>query len=60
MTRSGSIRAASNFYLGEAYKLKGQGQKALSYYEAASKSSQWKRAAEYEIDIIKNPDKYAY
>ncbi|MBD3224824.1 MAG: tetratricopeptide repeat protein [Caldithrix sp.] len=60
MSRNSLIVAGSNFYMGEAFKNTNQKQKALKYYERATKHSAWKQAAEYEIDLIKNPDKYAY
>ena len=60
MSRNAMIIAGANFYLGDAYKHKGQKQKALQYYEKAAKHRVWKQPAEYEIDMIKHPDKYAY
>ena len=57
-TRSNTIKAGSNFHLGEVFRDTGQKQKALQYFQIAAKNSSWKQAAEYEIDIIKNPDKY--
>ncbi|RMH61432.1 MAG: tetratricopeptide repeat protein [Calditrichaeota bacterium] len=59
-SRKSAIKAASNFYLGEVYKHTGQKQKALRYYAEAAKNRSWQKAANYEIDLIKNPDKYAY
>lgn len=59
-SRSKTIKDASNFYLGDAYKKMGQKQKAMKYYQRAAQSSQWKRSAEYEIEAIKNPEKYSY
>ena len=50
----------ANFGLGEVYKQLGQSQKAIEYFRKAARNRQWKAAAEYEIDIIQNPDKYAY
>ena len=58
-TRSSSIKAASNFYLGDVYKKTGRKQKAIQYYKKAAKTSTWKQAADYEIDILRNPDKYS-
>ncbi|MBN2424707.1 MAG: tetratricopeptide repeat protein [Calditrichaceae bacterium] len=58
-TRKNAIKSAANFYLGETYKKMGRSAEAVRYYSEASKTSQWKQAAEYEIDLIKNPDKYS-
>jgi len=57
-SRNSSVVAGSNFYLGEVYKLTNRNQKALKFFERATKNNRWKQAAEYEIDLIKNPDKY--
>ncbi len=58
ISRSSRVKAGSNFYLGEVYKKTGQTQKALLSFQKAANNSAWKQAAEYEIDLIKNPDKY--
>lgn len=60
ITRKSSIKAACNFYLGEVYKKQGQTQKAIRYYTEASQNRVWKQSADYEIDMLKNPDKYSY
>lgn len=60
LTKRASIKAACNFHLGEVYKFKGQSQKAISYFKKSARSRNWKQASEYEIDLIKNPDKYSY
>ena len=59
-SKSQSIIGGSNFGLGDIYKRRGQNQKALGYFRKASRNRQWKAAADYEIDMIQNPDKYAY
>jgi protein O-GlcNAc transferase len=59
-TRKNNVKAACNFNLGLVYKNKGQSQKALKYFKKATGNKSWKQSAEYEIDIIKNPDKYSY
>ena len=58
MSKSRSRKAGANFNLGKIYQALGQKQKALKYYREAAKNNSWKQAAEYEIDIILNPDKY--
>ncbi len=60
LTRKSSVKAACNFNLGIVYKNKGQSKNALKHFKAAAKNRSWKQPAEYEIDIIKNPDKYSY
>jgi tetratricopeptide (TPR) repeat protein len=59
-SKSQSIIGGSNFGLGDIYKRRGQNQKALEYFRKASRNRDWKAAADYEIDMIQNPDKYAY
>ncbi|KAA3617219.1 MAG: tetratricopeptide repeat protein [Calditrichaeota bacterium] len=59
-TRRSNVKAACNFNLGIVYKNKGQSQKALKHFREAAKNRSWKQSAEYEIDIILNPDKYSY
>ena len=44
--------------MGEVYKLTNRKQKAIKYYQRAAKNRRWKQSADYEIDLIKNPDKY--
>ncbi len=58
LSRSSTIKAAANFGLGEVYKKRGQKQLAIQYYQKASRDRNWKQAALYEIDMIKNADKY--
>ena len=60
ITRKESIKAACNFYLGEVYKYLSQKRKAIQYYKKAAKNRSWKAPAEYEIDILENPEKYSY
>lgn len=60
VSRKDNIKAACNFYLGEIYKKQGQTQKAIRYYTEASQNRSWKQSADYEIDLLKNPDKYSY
>jgi len=57
-SKSQSIVGGANFGLGEVYKALGQTQKAIASYEKASKNRAWKASADYEIDLLKNPDKY--
>ena len=57
-SKSQSIVGGSNFGLGEVYKFLGQKSKAIQYYKKASKNRTWKAAADYEIDLLENPDKY--
>lgn len=57
-SRSGSIKAGSNFYLGEVYRMSGRKTKALRSYAKAAKDRRWKQSADYQIDLLKNPDKY--
>jgi len=59
-TRKSNVKAACNFNLGVVYKNKGQSQTALKHFRIAAKNRSWKQSAEYEIDIILNPDKYSY
>jgi len=59
-SKKSSIIAACNFYLGDVYKHKGQTQKAIQHFQKAANNRSWKQPAEYEIDILKNPDKYSY
>jgi predicted negative regulator of RcsB-dependent stress response len=58
LTRNDNIKAACYFYLGEVYKHKSQTQKAIEYYAKSAKNRSWKQPAEYEIEILKHPDKY--
>ncbi len=57
-SKSQSIDGGSNFGLGEVYKFLGQKQKAIQHYEKAARNRSWKASADYEIDLIRNPDKY--
>ena len=59
MTRSAIKKGGANFNLGKIYQSLGQNQKARQYFKEAAKNSSWKQPAEYEIDIIDNPDKYS-
>ncbi|MFQ5638010.1 MAG: tetratricopeptide repeat protein [bacterium] len=43
---------------GKASKCLGQFNKAISYFELVKRDRQWKKTAEYEIDLIVNRDKY--
>lgn len=56
--RSSTIKAGSNFYLGEVYRMSGRRTKALQYYTKAAKDRKWKQSADYQIDLLRNPDKY--
>ena len=57
-SKSQNIVGGANFGLGEVYKALGQKTKAIQAYEKASKTRAWKAPADYEIDLLKNPDKY--
>lgn len=59
-SRKQSIIGGSNFGLGEVYKKLGKNQQALEYFRKAARDRKWKASADYEIDMILNPDKYAY
>ena len=52
-------KGGANFGLGEVYKKLGQTSKSISFFEKAAKSRSWKANAEYQIDILKNPEKYS-
>lgn len=58
--RRSIIKASANFGMAEIYKKQGKTSLAIKHYQEAAKDRNWKQAAEYEIDILKNPDKYAY
>jgi len=58
MSTNSTIKAGSNFYLGEVYKMTGRKTKALLHYGKAAKNRRWKASADYQIDLLKNPDKY--
>ena len=58
-SKSQGIVGGANFGLGEVYKSYGQTQKAIRYYQQAAKTRSWKASADYEIDLLKNPDKYS-
>ncbi|MGD9898224.1 MAG: tetratricopeptide repeat protein [Calditrichaceae bacterium] len=60
LSTSSTIKAGANFNLAEVYKGTGQTQKAIQYYKMAASDRSWKQAAEYEIEILTNPDKYSY
>lgn len=57
-SKNSSVIAGVNFHLGEAHKFTNQKQKALKFYKRAGKNRRWKQAADYEVDLIRNPDKY--
>ncbi len=56
--RKSVIKGGANFGLGEAYKNLRNASKALEHYRLAAKDRSWKQSAEYEIDLLQNPDKY--
>lgn len=56
--RKSVVKGGANFGLGEAYKNKRNSSKALEHYRLAAKDRSWKQSAEYEIDLLQNPDKY--
>ncbi|MCH7673642.1 hypothetical protein IH879_01655, partial [candidate division KSB1 bacterium] len=43
---------------GKACKELGQFNEAIKYFGISGKSRVWKKTADYEIDLIKNRDKY--
>ena len=59
-SRKQNVLGGANFGLGEVYKKLGNNQKALEYFRTAARDRKWKASADYEIDMILNPDKYAY
>ncbi len=50
--------APAAYEAGKASKELGQYDQAISYFRIAQKDRQWKRTADYEIDLIVNRDKY--
>lgn len=50
--------APAAFEAGKASKDLGQFNQAIDYFKIAAKNRQWKRTADYEIDLIVNRDKY--
>ena len=52
------VVSAVNFGLGEVYKALGQKSNAISSYKKAAQNRDWKEAAEREVEILNNPDKY--
>ncbi len=56
--RQSTIKGGANFGLGEIYKKRGNVSQAIAYFQAASQDRTWKKSAEYEIDMLKNADKY--
>jgi tetratricopeptide (TPR) repeat protein len=60
VVRSSTIRAGANFGLGEIYKERGQNDTAIAYFQKASRDRNWQQPALYQIDLIKNGDKYTY
>ncbi|MCB0288579.1 MAG: tetratricopeptide repeat protein, partial [Calditrichaeota bacterium] len=58
--RKSTVRAGANFGLGEVYKKQGKSSLAMKHFTEAAKDRNWKQAAEHEIEILKNPEKYAY
>lgn len=51
--------APAAYEAGKASKELGQYSEAINYFQAAAKNRVWKRAAEYEIEMIQNRDKYS-
>lgn len=49
---------AAAYEAGKACKGLGQINEAISYFQKAAQDRAWKQAADYEIDLIKNQDKY--
>ena len=58
MNREDDVRAAANFGLGEVSKALGRKNDAIAYYKKAAQNRSWRDAAEREIEILNNPDKY--
>ena len=52
-------KGGANFGLGEVYRNLGNTTKAIAYYQKAAKSRSWKANSDYQIDLLKNPDKYS-
>jgi protein O-GlcNAc transferase len=52
-------KGGANYGLGEVYKKLGKTTKAITYYQKAAKSRSWKSNSDYQIDLLKNPDKYS-
>jgi tetratricopeptide (TPR) repeat protein len=50
--------APAAYEAGKASKALGQFTEAINYFKIAAKDRNWRRAAEYEIDLIQNRDKY--
>jgi len=50
--------APAAYEAGKACKELGQFNEAINYFGIAGKSRVWKKTADYEIDLIKNRDKY--
>lgn len=50
--------APAAYEAGKACKELGQLSEAINYFQIAAKNRVWKRAAEYEIDMIQNRNKY--
>ena len=65
-TKAAAIEALNNkknyapaaYEAGKACKELGQFNEAINYFGIAGKSRVWKKTADYEIDLIKNRDKY--
>ena len=51
--------APAHMQLGDAYKKLKQLDNAIKEYTNAAKDPKYRKAAEYEIDLLKNPDKYS-
>jgi tetratricopeptide (TPR) repeat protein len=60
LSKSSSIQAGANFHLGLVFKETGQKQKAKQFFLKAAQNRTWKKSADYEVDLIDNPDKYVY
>ena len=52
-------RGGANFGLGEVHKKLGNTSKAIAFYEKAAKSRSWKANSDYQIELLKNPEKYS-
>ena len=51
--------APAHLQLGDAYKKLNQIDNAINEYRKAAKDPSYKKAAEYEIDLLENPEKYS-
>jgi len=60
VARNSTVRAGANFGLGEIYRDRGQNDSAIAYFQRASQDRNWQQPALYQIDMLKNGDKYTH